>query len=277
MNQTEVTAVIELLRTVAQTEILPRFKNLAAADVRSKSGPLDPVTVADEEAEQALKTGLNRLFPKDDVIGEEAVSSGMARLERLREAGRVWILDPIDGTANFASELPLFGVMAVLVEEDEILASFIYDPFGDDCAVALRGQGAWMVAANGARRVLRVAPPVPVHEMVAGAMSWRFMQEPLRSYVLQRLVKLASVTDYRCAAHQYRLLAMGHCHTSLYQKLMPWDHAAGVLLHREAGGYARRFDGSAYRPSVVDGGLLLAPDETSWRDLAKALLPHNEY
>ena len=272
MNQAKVSAVIDLLRDVSKQDILPRFKRLKPADVRLKSGPLDPVTVADEAAEQALKRGLNELFPNDDVIGEEAVSSGVARLERLSEPGRVWVLDPIDGTANFASELPLFAVMAALVEEDEILASFIYDPFGDDCAVALRGEGAWMVAADGTRRALRVAMPVPVHGMVAASISWRFMQEPLKSHVLRRLVHLASVTDYRCAGHQYRLLAAGYCHTSLYQKLMPWDHAAGVLLHREAGGYARRFDGSIYRPSDIDGGLLLAPDEASWHHLAQTLL-----
>lgn len=273
MNQNEVNAVIDLLRHVARTKILPRFKKLGADDVRTKSGPLDPVTIADEEAEQALTYGLNKLFPADDVIGEEAVAANVVRLERLKEPGRIWILDPIDGTANFASELPLFGVMAALVEADEVLASFIYDPFGDDCAVALRGQGAKMIAADGTSRTLRVAPPVPVHEMTAGAISWRFMTEPLRSHVLQQLVKLASVTDYRCAAHQYRLLAGGYCHVTMYQKLMPWDHAAGVLLHQEAGGYARRFDGSAYRPSVTDGGLLLAPDETSWKALVAALLP----
>ena len=271
MNQTEVDAVVSLLRTVAKTEILPRFKNLSSTDIRLKSGPLDPVTVADEDSERALTAGLRALFPGDDVIGEEAVSSGAAQLERLAKPGRVWILDPIDGTANFASELPLFGVMAALVEADEILASFIYDPFGDDCAVALRGQGAWMIAANGTRRRLQVAAPVPVAEMT-GSVSWRFMAEPLKSHVLNNLTKLASVSDYRCAAHQYRLLAAGYCHVSMYQKLMPWDHAAGVLLHREAGGYARHFDGAAYKPSQTTGGLLLAPDEASWQALADAVL-----
>lgn len=271
MNQTEVDNVIALLRHVAKTEILPRFKTLSSTDIRLKSGPLDPVTVADEEAERALTAGLRALFPGDDIIGEEAVSSGAARLERLTEPGRVWILDPIDGTANFASELPLFGIMAALVEADEILASFIYDPFGDDCAVALRGQGAWMVAANGTRRRLHVAAPVPVAEMT-GSVSWHFMPEPLKSQVLQRLNKLAWIFNFRCAAHQYRLLAAGSCHAMMYQKLMPWDHAAGVLLHREAGGYARRFDGSAYKPSQTTGGLLLAPDEASWQALAAAIL-----
>ena len=271
MTPAEQHAVIALLRQVAKTEILPRFKHLAAADIRDKSGPLDPVTVADEAAERALNAGLRALFPGDDVIGEEAVSEGTARLERLAEPGRVWVVDPIDGTANFAAELPLFGVMAALVEEDEVRAGFILDPISDDCAVALAGQGAWLVTADGGRRRLHVAPPAPVKQMF-GSMSWRYMEEPLRSHVLHRLDRLAAVMDYRCAAHQYRMLAAGHCHLQMFRKLMPWDHAAGWLLHREAGGYSRHFDGSEYRPSNLSGGLLLAPDAPSWEALAEALL-----
>ena len=161
--------------------------------------------------------------------------------------------------------------MAALVEADEILAGFIYDPVMQDCAVALAGSGAWLVAKEGARRRLRVAAPVPVAQMT-GSMSWRYMREPLRGQVLHRLDRLAAVTDYRCAAHQYRMLAGGHCHVQMFQKLLPWDHAAGVLLHREAGGFGRRFDGSEYLPSSVEGGLLLAPDKASWKALAEAIL-----
>lgn len=263
--------VIRLLREVSRAEIMPRFKHLAAGDVRSKSGPLDPVTVADEAAERALDAGLRALFPGDDVLGEEAVSADASLLGRLARPGRVWIIDPIDGTANFAAELPLFGVMAALVEEDRILAGFIHDPVSDDTAVATLGSGAWMVAPDGARRRLRVAAPVPVAQMT-GSMSWRYMEEPLRSHVLHRLDRMAAVTDYRCAAHQYRMLAAGHCHAQMFRKLLPWDHAAGFLLHQEAGGYGRRFDGSAYTPSVTGGGLLLTPDAASWKELAEALL-----
>ncbi|HUW79773.1 MAG TPA: inositol monophosphatase family protein [Acidocella sp.] len=271
MTEDEITAVIALLRDVAAVEIMPRFRRLGAGDVRTKSGPLDPVTVADEAAERALDAGLRALFPGDDVLGEEAVSADMSLLQRLRAPGRVWIIDPIDGTANYAAELPLFGVMAALVEDDKILAGFIHDPVGDDTAVAIAGGGAWMVGQDGTRRRLRVAKPVPVNQMV-GSISWRYMEEPLRSQVLHRLDLLASVTDYRCAAHQYRMLAAGHCHAQMFRKLMPWDHAAGFLLHQEAGGYARHFDGSEYVPSTVEGGLLLTPDAASWEELAAAIL-----
>ena len=76
---------------------------------------------------------------------------------------------------------------------------------------------------------------------------------------------------YRCAAQEYRLLASGHIHFALYRKLMPWDHLPGVLIQEEAGGHARRFDGSAYRPSHTDGGVLVASDEDSWQRIRDAL------
>ncbi|HVE20876.1 MAG TPA: inositol monophosphatase family protein [Acidocella sp.] len=271
MTDQDTHEVIALLRAVAQAEIMPRFRRLGLEDVRTKSGPLDPVTVADEAAERALTAGFKKLFPGDDVLGEEAASADPELLQRLARPGRVWVIDPIDGTANYAAELPLFGVMAALVEADKVLASFIHDPLGDDTAVALAGGGAWTVARDGTRRRLKVAAPVPVGEMV-GSLSWRYFTEPRRSRVLSRLDRLASVTDYRCAAHQYRMLAGGHSHVQMFGKLMPWDHAAGVLLHQEAGGYGRHFDGSPYTPSNFYGGLLLTPDEASWHAFDEAIL-----
>jgi fructose-1,6-bisphosphatase/inositol monophosphatase family enzyme len=271
LSETDIAAVIALLRHVSQTEILPRFKQLSAGDIRTKSGPLDPVTVADEAAEIALSAGLRALFPAADILGEEAVSADVLRLDRLKQPGPVWIIDPIDGTANYAADLPLFGVMLALVDADEVLAGFIHDPICDDTAVAMAGGGAWMVAKDGSTKPLHVAAPVPVNEMT-GSVSWRFLPPDLRARVLSRLDRLAAATDYRCAAHQYRMLAAGHCHMQLFRKLLPWDHAAGFLLHREAGGYARRLDGSAYVPSNTDGGLLLAPDAASWHALHEALL-----
>ena len=87
MTETEVAAVIGLLARVAAEEIMPRFQHLGAGDVRTKSGPLDPVTVADEAAERALEAGLKALFPGDDVLGEEAVSADFNLLARLKQPG----------------------------------------------------------------------------------------------------------------------------------------------------------------------------------------------
>ena len=247
LSDAEVSAVIGLLRRVSQTEIMPRFRKLAAGDIRTKSGPLDPVTVADEAAETALAAGLRALFPGVNVIGEEAVAGEPALLARLGAPGPVWVIDPIDGTANYAADLPLFGSILALVEDDEVQAGFIHDPLGDDTAAAVRGGRAWMVDATGARRRLNVAGAVPVAQMTGG-ISWRYLPQPLRGQVLSRLDRFAAVPDFRCAAHQYRLLAGGHCHLQFFRRLLPWDHAAGILLHQEAGGYSARLDGYGDSP-----------------------------
>ena len=90
--------------------------------------------------------------------------------------------------------------------------------------------------------------------------------------VCANLPRVAAAWDYRCAAHQYRMLAGGHCHFLMFNRLLPWDHAPGWLLHREAGGFSAQFDGSAYRPTVTGGGLLCTPDEPSWHAPRDALL-----
>jgi fructose-1,6-bisphosphatase/inositol monophosphatase family enzyme len=76
----------------------------------------------------------------------------------------------------------------------------------------------------------------------------------------------------RCAAHEYRMAAGGPTHALVYNKMLPWDHAPGWLLHREAGGYAARFDGAPYSPLVHTGGLIVAPNRDCWGALHEALL-----
>ena len=180
------------------------------------------------------------------------------------------MIDPIDGTANFCAGLPLFGVMVAVVRRGEVVAGVIHDPIGDDTALALRGEGAWIEDAAGTRTALRVAAPVPVAAM-AGAVSWRYMAPAMQAIVCPNLPRVAAAWDYRCAAHQYRMLAAGHCHYAIYHRLLPWDHAAGWLLHQEAGGWSQRLDGSAYSPVHRDGGLVLAPDRDSGLALQAAL------
>jgi fructose-1,6-bisphosphatase/inositol monophosphatase family enzyme len=104
-----------------------------------------------------------------------------------------------------------------------------------------------------------------------GLIGTNFLPEPLRTTVNRNLSRLATAASLRCAAHEYRTVAAGHCHVLLFSRLMPWDHAAGWLLHREAGGYSAHFDGTPYHPTHFSGGLICAPDEATWH-LARAAL-----
>ena len=252
---------------------MPRFGRLAAADVRTKSGPLDPVTVADEAAEAALTQGLERLFPGAAILGEEAASADPGKLSLLQGERPVFVIDPIDGTANYAAGLPLFGVMIALVVEGETRAGLIYDPWRDDAVVARRGEGAFLIARDGSRARLDVAPAAPLKEMVA-AFSWRYMPAPTQAAVLQSLARFGSTIELRCAAHTYRLLAMGNIHAGLFHRTLPWDHAAGVLIFEEAGGYVAKLEGGAWRPADFRAGLLLARDEAGWR-MVKRLIENS--
>ncbi len=263
-------AVADLLRAVARAEIIPRFRRLRDGDIHAKSGPLDLVTAADEAAERAITAGLTHMFPGCVVVGEEATAADPDLPSRLAGADLAFVVDPIDGTANYAAGLPLFATMAAAVMRGEVVAAVIHDPLGDDHAIALRGEGAWIEAPDGHRQDLRVAAGVPVERMT-GAASWRFLPDGQRARVAANLTRVASAFDFRCAAHEYRTLAAGHCHFLLFNRLMPWDHAPGWLLHREAGGFAARFDGSPYRPTQSTGGLICTPDEASFLALRAAL------
>jgi len=263
--------VAALIREAALAEIMPRFRSLTEGQIRQKSSATDLVTDADEAAERLLTIRLKETFPGCAVIGEEATAADPSLLNHIAEPELLFILDPVDGTANFAAGLPLFGVMASVVSRGEVIAGLIYDPMGQDWAIARRGEGAWFESLNGQRRDMQVAKAVPLIEMVGG-VSWGYLEEPLRSTICTNMAQISASASLRCAAHEYRLVASGHTHFVLYNKLMPWDHAAGWLIHREAGGYSARFDGSAYKPALYTGGLLCAPDEASWHVLAGGLL-----
>jgi fructose-1,6-bisphosphatase/inositol monophosphatase family enzyme len=268
----DLATLADLLREAARAEVMPRFRRLEAGSVRAKSGPLDLVTVADEAAERMIAAGLHRHFPGCTVIGEEAASADPSLMDTLGTADLAFVVDPIDGTSNYAAGIPLFGVMAAAVMRGEVVAAAILDPMCDDMALALRGEGAWHETADGRTGALRVAAPVPVAEMT-GHISWRFLPPEQRAPVCANLPRLAGTWDFRCAAHQYRMVASGTTNVLMFNRLLPWDHAPGWLLHREAGGFSARFDGTPYRPEHLAGGIICAPDRASWHAVRAALLP----
>jgi fructose-1,6-bisphosphatase/inositol monophosphatase family enzyme len=257
-----------ILREAAIAEILPRFRRLDAGSIRTKTSAIDLVTDADETAERFIRARVAELAADALFIGEEAVSGDAGLLDALDRADLAVVVDPVDGTANFAAGLPLFAVMASVVHQGETIAGIIYDPMGDDWVLAEKGAGAVLRRPDGGETPLRVAAPVSLDDMV-GSVSMAFLPPGSRARVLANLDKIRIPANYRVAGHDYRLLAGGHSHFAIFNKLMPWDHLAGTLIVEEAGGYAARFDGSRYLPQHRSGGLLLAVDRASWELLRR--------
>ena len=258
----------DVLRNAAKAEIVPRFRRLDSSAIRQKSEAIDLVTEADEAAERAIKAEVSRRWPEALFVGEESVAADESLLDELDRADLAVVVDPVDGTANFAAGLPLFATMAAVVSRGETVAGIIYDPMGDDWVMAEKGAGAWLKRPDGEAVRLKAAPPVALGDMV-GMASTSFIPKPIRAEVMGNMAKLRIVGCYRCACHEYRAFAAGYLHYLMYNKLMPWDHLAGALITQETGAYVARFDGSPYRPEHVDGGLLVASDRDSWETLRR--------
>jgi fructose-1,6-bisphosphatase/inositol monophosphatase family enzyme len=258
-----------ILRDAADAEIMPRFRALNAEDVRQKSSAVDLVTEADEAAERFIKAECARCWPDATFIGEESAAADPALLDKLDKADLAIVVDPIDGTANFAAGMPLFAVMAAVVAQGETIARELYDPLGRDVLLATKGGGA-VLDRNGERTPVRMARPVAVEHMV-GTCSINMFSLEERRQLLRNLAEVRVLGNYRNAGHEYWAMAAGHLHFCIYKRLMPWDHLAGSLIVQEAGGCVRRLDGSPYRPTDLTGGLLVTTDEASWDALHATL------
>src|SRR6185312_6369523 len=119
--------VARLIAETAETEIMPRFRHLTRDDIREK-GPGDLVTTADVAAERRLGAALRDLLPGSQIVGEEAVAADPTLLSALDGSDPVWLVDPIDGTGNFASGRPVFATMVAFVRDGRALMGWIHDP-----------------------------------------------------------------------------------------------------------------------------------------------------
>ena len=151
----------DIVTIAADQEIMPRFRSLGDGAIREKTSALDLVTDADEAAEAAIKAAVAKAFPKAVFVGEESVEKDRGLLNKIAGADMAIIIDPVDGTSNFAWGLPLFGVLAAVVERGVTVGGIIYDPVGRDCTFALKGHGAWAKSESGVTRDIRVAKPTP--------------------------------------------------------------------------------------------------------------------
>ncbi|TAL39139.1 MAG: inositol monophosphatase [Alphaproteobacteria bacterium] len=256
MNDVDTEKIANLICQVAATEIMPRFNNLRQADIREKK-PGDLVTAADEAAEEALTRLLQEYLPGSLVVGEEAVSKDPAMLGRLKKREPVWIIDPVDGTSNFAKGNPQFGVYVALVQGGVTRYAWAYDPPGDRMALAAQGAGARL---NG-RRITVTIPPGDMKQLVGqcdGAPAAHF--DSVRP-LFRELVKSG------CCLHDYMNFLTGRADFVAHVDwTTPWDHAAPDLIAREAGAWVALDNGRPYDPSQCRRAFMMAAPGKMWWD-----------
>lgn len=255
-------AVRMLLQEVTQRIILPRYQKLAEHEVTAKMAD-DVVTIADHESEAMLAEGL-AMIADIPVVGEEAAFDDASVFDRL--TGDCWIVDPLDGTRNFARGAAPFGILVAMAQGGAAHTGWIYDCLTGRFCTVERGKGAFVDGERIAARSTGEAKPV-------AAVSLLFMDMAQRKATLTGIGDSYRLVDVPwCAAEQYPRLALGVNDLSLFERTFPWDHAAGALWLNEAGGRAARLDGSEYRVDQWERkGLLGAASPALWDDMARRL------
>ncbi|NTE86249.1 inositol monophosphatase family protein [Agrobacterium rubi] len=271
LSDTDLDFLISTVADAGVNEIMPRFRNLSASDISQKTSVVDLVTEADVLAEKRITAALLSRFPKAHIVGEEAYDADHSVIPALTSADLAFVIDPIDGTFNYASGFPAFGTLLAVTVKGETVAGIIHDPVMGDTIVAVKGAGATLKRKNGSDAKLRVAQSVSLSEMV-GIFSWGHSFEERRPVIAANMTKAKMALSLNCSAHEYWLVTTGKLHFIGHEKLMPWDHLAGVLTHQEAGGYTAKFDGTPYRPGDLTGGILSAPDKDSWKMLRREIV-----
>ncbi len=249
-------AVTELIRDVAARLILPRFRHLSPDQIVAKA-PGDLVTVADREAEAELAGVLSARHPGALVVGEEATFAEQALVAGVPHAEEAWLIDPLDGTGNFARGRADFGVMVAEVRRGEVVRGWIWQPVHGRLLVAERGAG---VEFNGAALPRLTDPTGPVR----GAVPRQLRREPVPGFDLRASSRSCAVDYPGLLLGELDLLAFGHA--------QPWDHAAGTLMVTELGGMAAAHPGVPWRPGVEGPVLLSASSAELWRYADAALV-----
>lgn len=264
LSAEQIAAVDRLIRRVSAEEVMPRFRNLAADEVMEKAAD-DLVTIADRRSEERLTEGLAAILPGSGVIGEEACAADPAVIDGIG-TGLQWIVDPIDGTGNFAAGRSPFGIMVALAADGETVAGWMFDPVLDRMCRALAGEGADIDGKRVQSRETGQQPPVT-------GLSMLFLNPEERVEAQRRAEGRLTMVDIpRCAAEQYPRIVLGQNDMAVFNRTLPWDHAPGVLFLTEAGGKALRPDGSPYRLTEQGRtGMLAAATPRLW-DQGAAIL-----
>lgn len=227
--------------------LFDHFRRLDSIEIGEKS-PRNIVTEADLSAEKLIRARIGEEFPDDAIIGEE--------LEKKPGRGRVWHVDPLDGTTNFAFGIPHWCVSIGACDEQGELVGVVYDPLRDEMFTALRGQGAH---CNGKKLGVSDTRDLDDALLATGFASMRGNDPDHHCLQLFRnvVVDVRGIRRLGSAALDLAYVAAGRIDLFYEEGLSSWDIAAGALIVKEAGGKVLPF--RAEDDYLVKGDVIAAP------------------
>lgn len=223
-------------------------------------GEFDPVTEVDRLCDQAIQKTIYKTFPDHDILTEESPFQKKGSSWR-------WVVDPIDGTTNYARGFPFFSVSIGLELEGEMMLGVVYYPILDELFVAEKGKGAFL---NGQKISVSQTDRLN-RSFLATGFPYDVQRNPdlyLR-YFRQFLRKSLAIRRPGSAAIDLCYVAAGRFDGFWELKLKPWDMAAGILLITEAGGKVTSPEGNPF--DLYSGGLLIASNGVIHEQMLKAI------
>lgn len=214
-----------ILQSAAQEELLPRFARVE----REFKGDGSIVTEADTAMQRRLSEALAKNWPQIPLLGEEMSSEEQQALLNTCEQG-LWLLDPLDGTSNFAAGIPYFCISLALIRGGEVVLGIVYDPLREECFAAEKGRGATL---NG--QVLQVSEHCPPISRSMGLIDFKRLDGEL-AIRLATQPPYSSQRSFGSGALDWCMIATGRCHLYLHGGQKLWDYAAGQLILTESGG-----------------------------------------
>lgn len=251
LDENQKRAVEELIREVGDQCIFSYFRNLSKEDISFKESENDPVSIADREAEKLLRDGLTRILPDSRFVGEESYAEDAGILKLLDQQDQpVWVVDPIDGTANFVAGREGFGIIICLVMGGETLSSWLYEVCSKAMTVLHKGQE---IVTN-AGEISAAASARPYK----GQIGLRLFQFPEVQAMTGQVSDLLIQQAADPSIINYQRMLTGALDFVVYKVTYPWDHLAGVALVIKNGGIASRWSGQDFLVSDVYEGLVVA-------------------
>jgi len=217
-----------LVRMCAQEELLPRFADVGR-DLK-RDGSI--VTAADRAMQDRVQQELAAHWPQYAFLGEEMPAREHAKLATAGEQG-LWVLDPLDGTSNFAAGVPFFSVSLALLIQSRVEIGLVYDPVRDEAFYAQRGVGSWL---NGLSLGTRAPLGLPLRRSIA-VVDFKRLDARLAAR-LGAEPPYGSQRNFGSSALDWCWLADGRFHVYLHGGQKLWDYAADSLILSEAGGQA---------------------------------------
>mgnify|MGYP001024355176 CR=1 FL=1 len=254
-NQAEWKKLQDGIIAMAKQEVLARFEKVTAEE--KQDGSL--LTEADTEMQKKTQAFLEHNWPQYAFLGEE--SSSETQQAAMQSETGCWILDPVDGTSNFAIGVPFYSVSLGLIIKGEMVAGLVYDPSRDEMFAARKGHGASLngkpLIASTAKETLKQTSAIIDFKRLSAEMATKIAVE----------IPYSSQRSFGSVCLDWCWIAAGRGQIYLHGAQNIWDYAAGWLILEEAGGYSCTLDNEVVlTPKVIKRSAVAATSKSLFNE-----------